>query len=256
MRLRRPGMLDAACPGQVFTSPTPDQMLAAAAGGRRRRRRAVHRQELRGRRHELRDGGRDAAEGAGSPPCSPTTTSPSRTRPSPPAGAASPAPSLVEKIVGAAAEAGARSGRLHGARRAGQRARPRSMGVALTSCTVPAAGRPTFELGEDEMEIGVGIHGEPGRGASSSPPADAIAERDARRRHRRPRAAPGPPVLAAGQRLRRHAARWSSTSCTTRPARTARRPGVERRPLAGRQLHHLARHGRLLAHPDPRSTTS
>ena len=39
----------------------------------------------------------------------------------------------------------------------------RSMGMALTSCTVPAAGKPTFQLGEDEMELGIGIHGEPGR---------------------------------------------------------------------------------------------
>ena len=57
------GMLDAACPGQVFTSPTPDQMLAAARGGRHRRRRAVHRQELRRRRDELRHGRRDGSSG-------------------------------------------------------------------------------------------------------------------------------------------------------------------------------------------------
>jgi dihydroxyacetone kinase-like protein len=49
------------------------------------------------------------------------------------------------------------------------------MGVALTSCTVPAAGRPTFELGPDEMEMGVGIHGEPGRRRVKLAPADAIA---------------------------------------------------------------------------------
>jgi dihydroxyacetone kinase-like protein len=69
---------------------------------------------------------------------------------------------LVEKIVGAAAEAGysldqcadlARKANSYG----------RSMGMALTSCTVPAAGKPTFELGENEMEIGIGIHGEPGQ---------------------------------------------------------------------------------------------
>ena len=53
------GMLDAACPGQVFTSPTPDQMIEAAPAVEHRRRRAVHRQELRRRRDELRDGGRD-----------------------------------------------------------------------------------------------------------------------------------------------------------------------------------------------------
>ena len=52
----------------------------------------------------------------------------------------------------------------------------RSMGVALTSCTVPAAGKPTFELGEDEMELGVGIHGEPGRQRVPLAPAKEIAE--------------------------------------------------------------------------------
>jgi dihydroxyacetone kinase-like protein len=50
------------------------------------------------------------------------------------------------------------------------------MGVALTSCTVPAAGRPTFEIAEDAMEMGVGIHGEPGRRRVPLAPADAIAE--------------------------------------------------------------------------------
>ena len=50
------------------------------------------------------------------------------------------------------------------------------MGVALTSCTVPAAGRPTFELPEDEMEMGVGIHGEPGRRRVKLQSAEAIAE--------------------------------------------------------------------------------
>jgi dihydroxyacetone kinase-like protein len=51
----------------------------------------------------------------------------------------------------------------------------RSIGIALTSCTVPAAGKPTFELGEDEMEVGVGIHGEPGRRRVKLKPANEIA---------------------------------------------------------------------------------
>ncbi len=51
----------------------------------------------------------------------------------------------------------------------------RSMGLALTSCTVPSAGRPTFELGDDEMELGVGIHGEPGRERVPLAPASEIA---------------------------------------------------------------------------------
>ena len=51
------------------------------------------------------------------------------------------------------------------------------MGMALTSCTVPAAGKPTFELGDDEMEMGIGIHGEPGRERVPLGPADDIVER-------------------------------------------------------------------------------
>ena len=81
---------------------------------------------------------------------------------------------IVEKIVGAAAEKGVD---LAGCVALGERvnARTRSMGVALTSCTVPAAGTATFSLGEDEMEVGVGIHGEPGRRRVKLERADAIA---------------------------------------------------------------------------------
>src|SRR5882672_5180913 len=82
---------------------------------------------------------------------------------------------VVEKMVGAAAERGqdlaalkALGDRVNGV--------TRSMGVALTSCTVPAAGKPTFTLGEDEMEMGVGIHGEPGRRRVRLASANAIAE--------------------------------------------------------------------------------
>src|SRR6516162_2499104 len=82
---------------------------------------------------------------------------------------------IVEKIVGAAAEKGTD---LAGCVALGERvnARTRSMGVALTSCTVPAAGTPTFALGEDEMEVGVGIHGEPGRKRMKLGSADEIAD--------------------------------------------------------------------------------
>src|SRR5271163_224418 len=81
---------------------------------------------------------------------------------------------IVEKIVGAAAEAGRD---LEALKAIGDsvNACTRSMGVALSSCTVPAAGKPTFEIGEDEMEIGVGIHGEPGRRRVKLMRADAIA---------------------------------------------------------------------------------
>jgi dihydroxyacetone kinase-like protein len=81
---------------------------------------------------------------------------------------------IVEKILGAAAEEGRN---LDDLKALGDRvnAATRSMGIALTSCTVPAAGKPTFELGEDEMEVGVGIHGEPGRRRQKLKPANQIA---------------------------------------------------------------------------------
>jgi len=154
------GMLDVACPGQVFTSPTPDQMLAAA---------------------EAVDGGAGllfivknysgdrmnfemAAEMLAGPIETVTTDDDVAVENSTfSAGRRGVAGTmLVEKIVGAAAEQGRDLAAL---KALGDRvnARTRSMGVALTSCTVPAAGRPTFELDETEMEMGVGIHGEPGR---------------------------------------------------------------------------------------------
>ena len=81
---------------------------------------------------------------------------------------------LLEKIAGAAAEQGRSLDEVAAIARA-VNANGRSMGLALTSCTVPAAGQPTFELGEDEMELGVGIHGEPGRERVPLAPAREIA---------------------------------------------------------------------------------
>jgi dihydroxyacetone kinase-like protein len=82
---------------------------------------------------------------------------------------------LLEKIVGAAAEEGRSLAEIAElARRVN--ASGRSMGMALTSCTVPAAGQPTFDLPEGEMEIGVGIHGEPGRRRVPLAPAKEVAE--------------------------------------------------------------------------------
>jgi dihydroxyacetone kinase-like protein len=83
---------------------------------------------------------------------------------------------LVEKICGAAAEEGQDLGSVAAV---GKKVNSwgRSMGMALTSCTVPAAGKPTFDLGETEMEIGIGIHGEPGRYREPLASAAAIAER-------------------------------------------------------------------------------
>jgi dihydroxyacetone kinase-like protein len=82
---------------------------------------------------------------------------------------------IVERIVGAAAERGGSLAELKTLGESVNR-QMRSMGVALSSCTVPAAGKPTFTLASDEMEMGVGIHGEPGRRRVKLTPADAIAD--------------------------------------------------------------------------------
>lgn len=167
------GMLDAACPGQVFTSPTPDQIVEAAqavagdagvlfivknyAGDRMNFEMAAEIAE--GRTATIVTDDDVAVEKS--------TYSIGRR------GVAGTL--IVEKIVGAAAEKGAD---LAACVALGERVnvQTRSMGVALTSCTVPAAGTPTFALGEDEMEMGVGIHGEPGRRRVKLEAADAIAQ--------------------------------------------------------------------------------
>jgi dihydroxyacetone kinase-like protein len=82
---------------------------------------------------------------------------------------------LVEKIAGAAADQGRSLSEVADmARKVNDNGR--SMGVALTSCTVPAAGKPTFDLPENEMEVGIGIHGEPGRRRVPIASAAEIAE--------------------------------------------------------------------------------
>ena len=157
------GMLDAACPGDVFTSPTPDQMEAATKavnGGA-------------GALHIVKNYTGDVmnfemaaelcqAEGidveavvinddvavkdslytAGRRGVGITV--------------------LAEKLCGAAAEQKRDLKKVADICRQ-VNANGRSMGMALTSCAVPAAGKPTFDIGADEMEIGIGIHGEPGR---------------------------------------------------------------------------------------------
>jgi dihydroxyacetone kinase-like protein len=167
------GMLDAACPGQVFTSPTPDQMVAAVeavdtGGGcvfivKNYEGDVMNFQmaaDLADRNIATIITDDDVAVEA-------STWSTGRR------GVAGTL--IVEKIVGASAEQGAAVAQL---KDLGDRVnrQTRSMGVALTSCTVPAAGKPTFTLGEDEMEMGVGIHGEPGRRRVPLASADAIAD--------------------------------------------------------------------------------
>jgi dihydroxyacetone kinase-like protein len=170
------GMLDAACPGAVFTSPVPDQMLAATKavdGGA-------------GVLHIVKNYTGDvmnfemaaelaAAEGV--EVASVVTNDDVAVKDSLyTAGRRGVGVTvLLEKIVGAAAEGGAN---LEEVKRIAEKvnAQGRSMGMALTSCTVPHAGKPTFELPEDEMEIGIGIHGEPGRTRMKIASAAEVAE--------------------------------------------------------------------------------
>ena len=167
------GMLDAACPGEVFTSPTPDQMIAAAqavdtgAGVLfivKNYEGDVMNFEMAAEMCE----GQNASLVTNDDVAVETSTFSTGRR-----GVAGTV--IVEKIVGAAAE---RGDGLSALTALGERvnAQTRSMGVALTSCTVPAAGKPTFDLDEDEMEMGVGIHGEPGRRRVPLASADEIAE--------------------------------------------------------------------------------
>src|ERR1700751_1554403 len=170
------GMLDAACPGAVFTSPTPDQMFEATKavnGGKgvlhvvKNYTGDVMNFEMaadlaRAEGIEVEAGVidddvavKDSFWTAGRRGVGTTV--------------------LAQKICGAAAEAGhslkeiaALCHKVNG--------NGRSMGMALTSCTVPHVGKPTFDLPEDEMEIGIGIHGEPGRTRTKLESADRITE--------------------------------------------------------------------------------
>ncbi len=154
------GMLDAACPGQIFTSPTPDQIVeaAAAVGGKPGVLFIVKNYAGDRMNFEM------AAELFEGPAATVITNDDVAVDKSTYSeGRRGVAGTLViEKIVGAAAEQGMD---LQGCAKLAEEvnARTKSIGVALTSCTVPAAGTPTFALPEDEMEMGVGIHGEPGR---------------------------------------------------------------------------------------------
>ena len=171
------GMLDAACAGEVFTSPVPDQMQAATAGV----------DGGAGVLHIVKNYTGDvmnfemaaelvAAE-SGTEVVSVVTDDDVAVQDSLyTAGRRGVGVTvLLEKLVGAAAEQGRPLAEVADVART-VNAQGRSMGMALTSCTVPAAGKPTFDLPEDEMEIGVGIHGEPGRRRVKLAPAREIAE--------------------------------------------------------------------------------
>ena len=170
-----PGMLDAACAGEVFTSPVPDQMLAATLGV----------DGGAGVLHIVKNYTGDvmnfemAAELAaenGVEVVSVVTDDDVAVQDSLyTAGRRGVGVTvLLEKIAGAAAEEGRPLAEVADiARRVDEQGR--SMGMALTSCTVPAAGRPTFELGENEIEVGIGIHGESGRERRPIAPAREVA---------------------------------------------------------------------------------
>jgi phosphoenolpyruvate---glycerone phosphotransferase subunit DhaK len=172
-----PGMLDAACPGEVFTSPTPDQMLEATKavnGGA-------------GVLHIVKnytgdvmnfDMAADLGKGEGIEVDAVVTNDDVAVEDSLyTAGRRGVGITVVaEKICGAAAEDGRSLAEVAEICRT-VNAQGRSMGMALTPCTTPSAGEPSFELGEDEMEIGIGIHGEPGRYREPLAPAAQVVER-------------------------------------------------------------------------------
>ena len=172
-----PGMLDAACAGEVFTSPVPDQIVAATSGVDggagvlhivKNYTGDVLNFEMAAEMVAAESGTRveavvvdddvavqDSLYTAGRRGVGLTV--------------------LLEKIAGAAAEQGHPLDQVAEVARKVNR-QGRSMGVALSSCTVPAAGRPTFDLPEGEMELGVGIHGEPGRRRVPVAPAREVAQ--------------------------------------------------------------------------------
>jgi len=170
------GMLDAACPGEVFTSPVPDQMIAATkavdggagvlhivknyTGDVMNFELAAELAQAEGievRSVVINDdvAVQDSLYTAGRRGVGGTV--------------------LAEKITGALAERKASLDDV-AAMCSTVNDNVRTMGMALTSCTVPAAGKPTFDLAEDEMEIGIGIHGEPGRRRLPIAPADEIVD--------------------------------------------------------------------------------
>jgi dihydroxyacetone kinase-like protein len=171
------GMLDAACAGEVFTSPVPDQMMAAtkavdAGAG------VLHIvKNYTGDVMNFEMAAEMASAETGADVAAVVTDDDVAVQDSLyTAGRRGVGVTvLLEKIAGAAAEQDRSLQEVADiAKRVNERGR--SMGMALTSCTVPAAGKPTFDLGEAEMEVGIGIHGEPGRQRLPLAPAKEIAE--------------------------------------------------------------------------------
>lgn len=154
------GMLDAACPGHVFTSPTPDQMIAAAEAAETGRGVLFIVKNYAGDVMNFEMAAEMLPFEHATVLTSDDVAVENSTYTTGRRGVAGTV--IVEKVVGSLAESGAD---LAACKALGDKVNRRtaSMGVALTSCIVPAAGRPTFNLEIHELEMGVGIHGEPGR---------------------------------------------------------------------------------------------
>lgn len=167
------GMLDAACPGQVFTSPTPDQMMEAVEAVDTGAGALFIVKNYEGDVMNFDMGAEMAAGDVLQVVTNDDIAVEDSTYTTGRRGVAGTL--VVEKVLGAAAEEGMGLSALKDLGNAVNE-KARSFGVALTSCTVPAAGKPTFDLGDQEMEFGVGIHGEPGRRRDTLRPADDIAE--------------------------------------------------------------------------------
>jgi len=168
------GMLDAACPGEVFTSPTPDQMFEA---GKKVNGGAGVVYIVKNYTGDVMnfDMAAELARSEGIEVDTPLIDDDVAVQDSLyTAGRRGVGTTVVaEKISGGAAEEGRSLAEVAEIVRK-VNANGRSMGMALTSCTVPMAGKPTFELGDDEMEIGIGIHGEPGRERKKLAPVKEI----------------------------------------------------------------------------------
>ena len=242
------GMLDAACPGEVFTSPTPDQMEAATKavdGGA-------------GVLHIVKnytgdvmnfDMAADLGKADGIEVEAVVTNDDVAVKDSLyTAGRRGVGVTvLLEKICGGAAEDGKSLQEVAELCSEGQRATAASMGMALTPCITPGSGEPSFELGDDEVEIGIGIHGEPGRfrekaghGGADRRAADDADRRGPAVRVRRPGA-------GFRQRHGRHAAHRALRH-VRRGQQVPRRPRHHDRAQPDRQLHHLAGDAGLLDH--------
>ena len=167
------GMLDAACPGQVFTAPTPDQMLAAVAAVDSGAGVLFIVKNYEGDVMNFDMAREMSAATIATVITDDDVAVETSTWSTGRRGVAGTM--IVEKIVGAAAEQGRDLATLQALGTRVNQA-TRSMGVALTSCTVPAAGTPTFAVADDEIEVGVGIHGEPGRRREKLTSADALAD--------------------------------------------------------------------------------